>query len=456
VSDKIRWRGKMANEKKQNGELSKREIRRKRRIRNQILSYAVLVILLGGLAFGGYKGVVFIYQKFVQANQPVVVSSNEVAVSDDAAGVIATPEETDEVSDNLAASENEVNTGVNPAVTAYVESMTLEQKVAAMFIVSPESITGVTTATRAGDGTRTALAAYEVGGIVYTGNNITGSDQFKEMVQTTKDMYMELYQVELWTVVQEEGATNVIAGSQAGVVAQSAAADLGTSGDTNNAYMAYSSIGSYLNEYGIDVNLGPVCDVATNADGYLQERSFNSDADIVTSMIRLAVDGQKEQGVITCLTAFPGQGESEVNPLNGTATTERTLEDMRACEFLPFMAGIEEGAQMIMVSHIVASNASGEAISSSLSSVMITDVLRGELGFNGIVITDYMDKKAITDSYGAGEAAVLAIQAGADMILRPANFEEAYQAVLDAVNSGTISEERIDESLIRIYSLKMQ
>lgn len=444
----------MAKEARHNAD-NAREIRRKRRIRNQIIAYLVLVILLAGVGYGGYMGVRYLYGKFAKPQEQVQVSENDTQVSENEPGIITTPTDIT-ASENETVSENTTEeVSANAAVMEYIASMTIEQKVANLFIVTPESITGVGMATQAGDGTRTALSEYAVGGLVYAGRNILDSEQFKTLTTTTQSMYEEMYGAPVWIVVQEEGATNVIAGSAAGVTSVQAAGDIGTSGDTGNAYQAYITIGSYLNEYGVNMNLGPVCDVATNPEGYIGNRSFNSDADIVASMVRTAVDAQREQGIVTCLTAFPGQGESAVNPINGVATTDKTLDDMRTCEFLPFQAGIEEGAQVIMMSHIVAQNADSAGVPSSLSTVMIQDVLRNELGFSGVIITDYMDKAAITGTYDSGEAAVMAINAGADMILRPENFEEAYQAVLDAVQEGTISEERIDESLVRIYSIKL-
>ena len=441
--------GKMNQERNED----RREYRRKRRIRNQIIAYAVLVLLLAGVGYGGYKGVLYLTQRFATPEETESVSVNEPVVSENEPGIIATPEDVLDVISENEAEEEEVPE-VSPEETAaleYISGMTLEQKVASLFIVTPESITGVGTAIQAGEGTRSALSEYAVGGIVYAGRNITGSEQFAEMTANTQTMYQELYGVPVWLVVQEEGATNVIAGSAAGVVAQAAAGEIGTSGDTGNAYQSYTTIAGYLGDYGIGVNLGPVCDVATNAEGYIGDRSFSSDADIAASMVRQAVDAQVEQGIITCLTAFPGQGEATTNPINGTATTSRTVEEMYTCEFLPFQAGIEEGAQMVMMSHIVVE---GQELPSSLNAYLTTDVLRGELGFEGVIITDYMDKAAITAQYDSGEAAVLAILAGADMILRPEDFETAYQAILDAVAEGTITEERIDESLMRIYTLK--
>ncbi len=428
---------------------TRREERRRRRIRNQVIAYLVLVLLIIGVFTGGYFGVRFLIEHIKLGNQQSIISGNQIVDTESGnnSGVIATPE------DVVSSDEVPVPDPVDPLqeeIAARISSMTLEQKVANLFIVTPESITGVTTATQAGDGTRSALGEYAVGGIVYSERNVQNADQFKTMITNTKNMYQELYTSEVWIVVREEGAVNVIAGNATGVAAQQAAGEIGTSGDTGNAYQAYLTIGSYLKEYGVDVNLGPVCDVSAEGS-YLGNRAFNTDADIVASMIPSAVSGQSDFGVITCLTAFPGQGSASGDPANGTAVAGKTLDEMRSSDFLPFSAGFAAGAQMVMVSNM----AVGEEVPCSLSSVMITDVLRGELGFQGDVISADMDQKAITDHYSSGEAAVMALQAGADMIMKPANFSEAYAAVLAAVADGTLTEERIDESLTRIYTIKM-
>ena len=127
---------------------------------------------------------------------------------------------------------------------------------------------------------------------------------------------------------------------------------------------------------------------------------------------------------------------------------------MREMEFLPFVSAIESGTDMIMASHVAAPEITGDDTPTSLSSLMLTDVLRGELGYQGIIITDAMNMSAITEKYSDAEAAVKALQAGADMILMPSDFEAAYQGVLDAVADGTLTEERINESLHRIYRVK--
>ncbi|MBR0517965.1 MAG: glycoside hydrolase, partial [Firmicutes bacterium] len=129
-------------------------------------------------------------------------------------------------------------------------------------------------------------------------------------------------------------------------------------------------------------------------------------------------------------------------------------EDMLACEVLPFVSGIDAGADMVMVSHISAPEVTGTNEPASLSYILMTEKLREELGFEGVIITDSFEMKAISGVYGSGEAAVNAILAGADIVLMPADYEQAFDAVMAAVESGEISEERLEESVRRILRMK--
>ncbi len=435
----------------------KRKNRHKRRVRNQIISYIILLLLICLIGFLGYKGIKLLVSKIknnaeVPAEVATVVDSS---VSEDQVPVISTPEYEDlpDVSSNDAGvSENKVE---DTAARAYIDGLTTEQKVASLFIVTPESITGVNTATQAGEGTRQALTENMVGGIVYASKNVSNSPDFKAMVSTTKSMYSELYGCDLWAVVNEEGAVNTIAGYASGVTAQQAASELGSSGDNNNAYTAYVNIATTLSDYGIDVDMAPVCDVSSNPQGFIGNRSFSSDADIASSMVKSAVSGLNDKEVIACLSSFPGQGEANTNPANGVSTIDRSIDDLKTAEYLPFQAGIDEGASMVMMSNIIDAMASDESVPCSMSKKVI-ESLRTDLGFEGIVVSGPLDDKAITGQFSQGDAAVNAINAGCDMIFRPANYKEAYEGVLAAVNDGTISAERLDEALMRIYSKKFQ
>ena len=153
---------------------------------------------------------------------------------------------------------------------------------------------------------------------------------------------------------------------------------------------------------------------------------------------------------------FPGLGGTTKDTHEGMVSTERTKEEYQAAEFVVFKQGIDAGVDFIMVSHLCVPAIAGENIPSSLSPAVVTDVLRGELGYDGIIISDAMNMAAITDYYAADQAAVLALRAGCDMILMPENFELAYQGILDAVAEGTIAEERIDDALRKIYKVKLR
>ena len=140
--------------------------------------------------------------------------------------------------------------------------------------------------------------------------------------------------------------------------------------------------------------------------------------------------------------------------MSGYPVINSSLEELKNKEFLPYISAIEQGIDFIMVGHISVPEVIGDQTPASLSEKMIGEVLRGELGFKGVVVTDYLNDEEIQQDYSSSEAAVKAIQAGADILLEPADFREAYEGVLDAVRNGTITEERIDESVYRILRVK--
>ena len=174
----------------------------------------------------------------------------------------------------------------------------------------------------------------------------------------------------------------------------------------------------------------------------------------ISSMVASSVKGLEETGVTACIKHFPGQGDADGDTHDGLATTDKTLEQLRETELKPFAAGAEAGAQMIMVGHIAVPSITGDNTPASLSKDVVTDILREEMGYNGVVITDALNMSAISEYYDSAQAAVMALKAGADMVLMPEDFEAAYEGVLAAVKDGTINEARINDSLARVYKIK--
>jgi len=228
-------------------------------------------------------------------------------------------------------------------------------------------------------------------------------------------------------------------------------------GEPEDAYAVGETIGSYLSELLFNVDFAPVADVATNPDNsVIGTRSFGSDAEVVSSMVASFVEGIQNQGVAATLKHFPGHGDTAEDSHVSRSTSYKTLEELWECELLPFAAGIEAGCRFVMVGHISLPNVTGDDTPATVSELLVTELLREEMGFDGIIVTDAMNMAAITDYYSSAEAAVAAVSAGADMILMPADFQSAYEGLVSAVNTGVLSEERIDESLRRILTVKLE
>lgn len=430
----------------------RRVFRHRRRVRNQIIAYSVVLVFLvlviaGCVSIGrGIVGVVKTKKLAEEQKKLQEQMEAEQAAQEAHDVVIDTPETLEEDTDEPSEEDY-----LREIVDGYLSEMPLEDKVAGLFIVRPEAITGVSTATQAGDGTREALDTYAVGGLVYFEKNILDQEQITTMLANT--ISMSRYPVFL--AVDEEGGTvSRVAESKIEVAKVGDMAAIGETGDASQAFEAGTTIGSYLKELGFNLDFAPVADVADAGSSELGNRVFGSDAQAVGTMVSNVVEGIEGTGVSACLKHFPGVGDVEGDTHDGRVESARTLDEMRSKEFLPFKAGIEAGADFVMVSHVTAASADEGSAPSSLSKTMVTDILRNELGFEGIVVTDALDMNAVTQYYTPEEAAVMAIEAGADMLLMPEDFEAAYEGLLSAVKEGTISEERINESLERIYRVK--
>lgn len=336
---------------------------------------------------------------------------------------------------------------------ALVQDMTLREKVYQLFIVTPEALTGVNTATAAGEATRAAIEAQPVGGIIYFSKNLVDREQAAAMLANTQSYS----KIPLLLSVDEEGGmvSRVGANPAMGTTSFSNMADYGEAADPQKVYEIGETLGSELLALGFNLDFAPVADVVTNpANTEIGRRSFSSDPYVAARMVGSMVSGMKDAGILSTLKHFPGHGGTAADTHNGISVTNRTLEEMRQAEFLPFQAGMEAGAPMVMVGHLSAAAVNGDNTPSDLSKRIVTEVLRQELGFEGVIVTDAQNMGAITDAYSSAEAAVGALEAGVDLILMPADLTEAADGVLAAVADGRLSNERINESVIRILAMK--
>ncbi len=344
-----------------------------------------------------------------------------------------------------------------PVMAAETEDLTLEQRVAQLFFVTPNQLSGVDGTTVAGEITKEAFEKYPVGGIILMENNIQSEDQVKELTEGYQLIGSELLDLPVFIGVDEEGG-RVARIANAGIMDTphfSSMYEVGASGDPQEAYRVGKEIGTYLADLGIDTDFAPVADVWSNAENQvIGDRSFGTDPEKVAEMVTEAVRGFHDSQIRTAVKHFPGHGNTAEDSHSGFAYNYGTKEELENGEWKPFAAGIKEQSEFVMVGHICCPNILSEETPASLSEELVTGVLRNEMKFNGIIITDAMDMGAVTAHYSSGEAAVRALEAGVDMILMPEHFQEAYEAVLQAVRDGRISEERIQESVSRILDCK--
>lgn len=346
------------------------------------------------------------------------------------------------------------------AVDERIGAMTLEQKVAQLFIVTPEALVeGVSQVTQAGDMTREGVTAHPVGGIVYFAQNLLDPEQTTTVLANVKQFYADAGNVAPFIAVDEEGGTVVRVADNEAFGAQDVgdASALGSAGDTEAAKRAAEQIADYLMPLGFNLDFAPVADVVDPLrSDTMGLRSFSSDAAVAADMVRAEVEGFRDKKMLCCAKHFPGIGAAAGDSHEGAITIEATNEELETVDLVPFRAAIEAGVPMIMVGHVSLPNIVGDSTPAPLSSAVVQGMLRDSLGYTGIIVTDSLSMGAITDYYTPAEAAVAALKAGCDIPLMPERLDEAYQGVLSAVQVGELTEERLDESLTRILTAKQE
>ena len=449
-----------------------------------------------------------VQQAFVGSTEAAAESLTEIATESitETAAESATRQEAQPVSDGA----------VKKLIKKHVKSMSLEDKVSGLFIITPEALTGYGAVTEAGEVTKEALEATPVAGLIYFSGNIESRDQFSRMLENTEEWgsidlqaeaaedstsgkdqagkasadsgkssgkeeassdtgktgdaakasldsektgaskkskdEVQTIHIPIFLASDEEGGLVArIEDSGIGVPYVGPMGEVGASGDPAAAFEAGSTIGGYLHELGINLDFAPDADVLI--DPYNQtigNRSFGTDPFLCGQMVGRFIDGLHDQGVASCIKHFPGLGDTETDTHTGGAWSSRAIEDYRGAEFVSFQGGIEAGTDMVMVSHLSNTALTGSDLPASLNKVVMTDILRDELKFEGVIVTDSLQMGAVTERFDSAEAAVTALEAGADILLMPIDFQAARQGILDAVESGRISEKRIDQSLRRI------
>ena len=440
------------------------EKRKKRRRKKKDFKRGILISFCGVLFAAVFVLIVF----FLLQNPHILKRDSlegEPKESGETPGEEAEPES--EEGESQSATEalvQETEAGTEPSageennVEELLGTLTLEEKIAQMFVITPEALTGIGQVTAAGETTASMLRQYPVGGLVYFEQNLQGEAQIKEMLENTQRYSLERIGLPIFLCVDEEGGT-VARISGRGIMDLPSVDTMASVGEQGEeaAYRTGAFIGGYLAELGFNVDFAPVADVAENPDNtVVGTRAFSSDPSRAAELVASFIEGMQEEKILSAVKHFPGHGSTFEDSHTSAAVSYKTLEELQEYEFLPFQSGIEAGADFVMAGHISLPEVTEDYSPASLSYPIITGLLRGVLGYDGVVITDGMNMAAVTEYYSAEEAAVQAVQAGVDIILMPQDFLSAYNGILNAVYEGRISQERINESLSRILSLKIE
>ncbi len=326
--------------------------------------------------------------------------------------------------------------------------MSLREKLCQLMIVRPEVLTGESPVTAAGETTRLALEQYPVGGLIYSVDNLVTQEQTREMIENTQSYS----KIPLIISADEEGGNVGRLMYKLGTTFIHSMYSYKDMGE-DTAYQNALTIGTDMVSCLFNTDFAPVADVWTNpANTVIGDRAYSDEFGQASELVAAAVRGFTESGVICCVKHFPGHGDTSTDTHEGAAVVDKSLEELRAGEFLPFEAGIEAGVDMVMVGHITVTAVDDEP--ATISHEVITGLLREELGWDGVVVTDSLDMGALA-GYEIGEVCVKYLKAGGDIMLGIPDLAAALTALETAVTEGRLTEQRIDESALRVLMLKL-
>ena len=383
---------------------------------------------------------------------------------------LPTPPETTQVETRETESTTQAPTETTEAPTEpdplvlQLEAMTLEEKVGQLFMVTPGTLglpqikapmeaLSQEQLTQMENAIREIFAKYPVGGIVQFAADLYSPEQ----ITAYNALLQRAAEIPLFLGIDEEGGTVArLANHSAFDLPQyQSAGAVGASGNPEDSLKMGQTIGAYLGEYGFNMDFAPVADVNTNPNNpVIGNRAFSSHCNVAGQMAKAMAEGLEEQGIVPVFKHFPGHGDTAQDSHEEVAYSHKTLEELQACEFIPF-SGLTEN-QCVMVGHIALPEVTGNMTPATLSSEIVTGLLREKLGFRGLILTDSMVMEAITDNYSSAEASLLALEAGCQIILQPADFPSAFDGIVEAVEAGTFPEEQLNAVVLQILRFKQE
>ncbi len=396
--------------------------------------------------------------------------------SDNGASTENNSTKSDNLSNDLSESSKEPNESqadnsssdeiIQSEVDELLSSMTMKEKIGQMIMLSLRSWNDAPISTTIPSGVEKMISKYSVGNVILFAENFT---TIEDTVKLTHSLQNALdSDIPMFISVDQEGGNVVRLSNGCSLPGNMA---LGAIGTEEAAYQAGVITGEQLGALGVNMNLSPTLDVNNNpSNPVINIRSFSENPDLVAKLGVSMISGINSGNVASCLKHFPGHGDTETDSHYGLPSINKSLEEIKNMELIPFAAAIDNDVDAIMTAHIQfpqieTEKVNGLVLPATLSKKIITDLLKDEMGFEGIVITDSMHMEAIVSYFSPKDAAIMAINAGVDILLMPANvlgvydydkLSEVVDGIYGAVNKGEISKERIDDAVRRILNVKLK
>ncbi|MBS3681415.1 beta-N-acetylhexosaminidase [Ornithinibacillus massiliensis] len=327
-----------------------------------------------------------------------------------------------------------------------LETLTLDEKIGQMIMAGIEGTTPEPETIR-------LIENYKVGGIIFFRKNLTSYSQSLQLVNGIKRVN-SVNPIPLFLSVDQEGGRVT---RLPGLEELPTNKEIGLRNDPKLSYQIGSILAEALHAFGMNMNYAPVIDVNSNPKNpVIGDRSFGDNPSLVSTLGIQTMKGMEANDIIPVVKHFPGHGDTSVDSHLELPQIDKSLEALHELELIPFIDAIDEGADVVMVAHILFPLLDSE-FPSSMSKAIMTDLLREELHFDGVIVTDDMNMDAIVNHYEPGEAAVQSVKAGSDVILISKEYDDivrSIEAIKSAVEKGEISEERINESVQRILAVK--
>ncbi|MBO8434041.1 MAG: glycoside hydrolase family 3 [Tyzzerella sp.] len=338
-------------------------------------------------------------------------------------------------------------------INEFMSDMTLEEKAGQMIMVAFRSDSNGNPVTAVNDEIVEAIQYIKPGGVILFGENIDTENQTIEYIENLQG----ISKTPLFIGIDEEGGRVSRLHSSGNIITPQipTAEYMGKNYNEKQVMATMGTIANEIKRLGFNVDFAPVADINTNPENtVIGDRAFGSDPETVSMFVISAIKGLQRNNVSACVKHFPGHGDTYTDTHTTETFVNHDIERLNSCELIPFKNAFETGVDFAMVSHIKVPNVDNSGLPSSLSKTIINDILRNQLGFKGIIITDALDMGAISNYYTEDEIAKYGIDAGVDIFLMPKDAKALYDYIVKGLKDGSIDEDRINQSVRRILEVK--